>query len=76
MFPNQLSKFELGCPDGETLTNAFEGVEEALGGLDDPENSLFHLYFDGESRSINGKMEVKLDDGTYYPLQERMEHMD
>ena len=68
MFQNEVERFELENPDPETLANAFEDAEELLNGLADPEKGLMHLYFDGDSRVRNGKMEVKLEDGTYYPL--------
>lgn len=68
LFQNQVEAFDLEDPDGESLDNAFEGAEELLNGLDNPENGMFHVYFDGESRGVNGKLEVKLGDGTFYPL--------
>ena len=63
-----MEKLQLECIDAETIANAFEQAEASLNALDDPEKGLFHVFFDGESRTVEGKMEVKLDDGSFYPL--------
>ena len=68
MYGSHIEKYDLDCEDGATLDDAFLGAEENLNGLENPEKGLFHVYFDGESRVVDGKMEVLLGDGSYYPL--------
>ena len=37
---------------------------------------MLHAFCEGESRVVNGKMEMLLKDGTWYPMQQRMEELD
>ena len=37
--------------------------------LSENENSMFHMYVEGESRTVNGQVELLLKDGSWYPIQ-------
>ena len=40
------------------------------------DKSMLHAFCEGQSRVVDGKMELLLKDGTWYPIQERMEDVD
>ena len=37
---------------------------------------MLHAFVEGDSRVVDGKVEMKLKDGSWYPMQTRMEDMD
>ena len=36
---------------------------------------MFHAFCEGEGRTVNGKQELLLKDGTWYPMQSKMEEI-
>ena len=36
---------------------------------------MFHAFIEGESRVVDDKMELLLKDGTWYPMQSKMDEM-
>ena len=40
------------------------------------EDSMFHAFVEGESRVVEGQVELLLKDGTWYPMQSKMEEID
>ena len=40
------------------------------------EDSMFHAFVEGESRVIDGQVELLLKDGSWYPMQSKMEEID
>ena len=44
--------------------------------LSEKGNSMFHAYVEGQSRIVNGQVELLLKDGNWYPMQAKMEDMD
>ena len=52
------------------------GVEGALSNFKDDNKSMFHAFCEGQARNNNGMVEVLLKDGTWYPMQKKMEEID
>ena len=40
------------------------------------EDSMFHAFVEGNSRVVDGQVELMLKDGTWYPMQSKLEEMD
>ena len=36
---------------------------------------MFHGFVEGESRTVDGQLELLLKDGTWYPMQSKMEEI-
>lgn len=51
-------------------------VEGAISQFSEDGNSMFHAFVEGESRVVNGQLEMLLKDGTWYPMQSKMEEID
>ena len=52
------------------------GVEGALSNFKDDNKSMLHAFCEGQARNNNGMVEILLKDGTWYPMQKKMEEID
>ena len=50
-------------------------VEGAISQFGENDDSMFHAFIEGESRIVDGQIELLLKDGTWYPMQSKMQEM-
>ena len=39
------------------------------------EDSMFHAFVEGQSRVVDGQLELMLKDGSWYPMQSKMQEI-
>ena len=46
----------------------FQEVESAVSNFGEDDISMMHTFVEGQSRVVDGKIELLLKDGTWYPM--------
>ena len=58
------------------VNNMFQDVQGVMSQYGPNDNSMLHAFVEGESRVVDDKVEMRLRDGTWYPMQAKMEDID
>ena len=57
------------------MQSMMDKLEEAVSQFGENEESMFHGFIEGESRTVDGQIELLLKDGTWYPMQAKMDEI-